>query len=279
MTRRARRLGRSSWHLARLAVLAVLVVAVLAPQVIARHPWPSTCELARSGEGPTLSNPFGRDLQGCDYLARTAYGTRTSLIVSVLGTTMAVVLGLGLGSIAGSMAGRADRFVVFVMDTLAAIPLVLGAAALLALERGRTLFSTVLVLGLLSSPIFTRVVRAAARETAERTFVLAARAMGASTAHVMRRHVAPAAFAAIVDYIPLHLTLLIGAEATLAFLGVGIAPGLGTWSTSWGLAIAEGLPYLEARPHLVLAPTAVLAVAAFTLASFGHHLLDPRQRA
>jgi oligopeptide transport system permease protein len=261
------------------SVLGVFfVVMAIFPALFARGADPRDCNLANSKATPSAEHWFGYDQQGCDYLAQVVYGARSSLIIGTLAVVVILVLGVFAGAIAGFYGGWMDSLLSRIADIFFAIPLILGAIVLLRsafTERGSTQVAIALaVFGWMTA---MRLVRSQVIAVKSSDYVAAARAMGASNRRILSRHILPNAVAPVLVYATITVGVLIAAEATLTFLGVGLQrPAI-----SWGLQIDNGQSLLRTAPHLVLFPSVALTLTVMAFIMLGDSLrdaLDPRQR-
>ena len=239
----------------------MLVLMALLPSAFASAD-PRDCRLARSLQPPSRSHPFGFDLQGCDYLAQTVHGTRTSLglaVLVILGTTL---IALVVGSLAGYVGGRTDAVLSRVTDVWSGIPLLLGGVVVLSGTDRRGVLQVAVVLVLFGWPPMVRVLRASVREVSALDHVVAARALGARPTRLLLRHVLPNAARPLVVFASAYAGVVVAAEATLTFAGVG----LGRPTESWGIQLQLAQERIGQAPHL-LVPGAfvVLTVASFVL--------------
>ena len=265
-----------------LAVLGLLAgAALLAPWLPLADP--AEVRFERSLEAPAwIQDPvLGTDLKGRDLLARTVYGARVSLFVGLLGTGLALLIGVPYGAIAGLRGGRTDRWMMRAADFLDALPLVVIVLFLLSLAQafreplaaagiGRMQLFFVAV-GLLFWLPTARVARAETLRLREAPFVQAARAHGASFAWILRHHVLahlrPTALAMLALTVPRVILL----EAFLSFLGLGVEPP----AVSWGALAADGIAALNplvATWWLLAAPAGALFLTLLCLQSLGSDL-------
>ena len=257
----------------------------IVPQVFARGVDPRACDLANSKAPPSAAHWFGYDVQGCDYLANVVYGARNSLIIGIVAVLVLLLLGVVLGAIAGYFGGVTDGVLSRVTDIFYALPLILGALVLLRVGpatnipiiNSRGPGAVALALALFGWMTAMRLVRAQVIAVKSQDYVAAARAMGASNSRILIRHILPNAVAPVLVFTTITIGVLIAAEATLTFLGVGLQrPAI-----SWGLQIAAGESSIRSAPHLVLFPSIVLTLTVMAFIMMGDALrdaLDPRQR-
>jgi oligopeptide transport system permease protein len=254
------------------------IVMAIFPALFARGADPRDCSLSNSKGTPSAEHWFGFDQQGCDYLAQVVYGARSSLIIGSLAVVVILVLGVFVGAIAGFYGGWMDGLLSRIADIFFAIPLILGAIVLLRsafTDRGST--QVAIALALFGWMTAMRLVRSQVIAVKSSDYVAAARAMGASSKRILVRHILPNAVAPVLVYATITVGVLIAAEATLTFLGVGLQrPAI-----SWGLQIDAGQSLLRTAPHLVLFPSIVLTLTVMAFIMLGDALrdaLDPRQR-
>ncbi|MHB8961095.1 MAG: ABC transporter permease [Candidatus Limnocylindrales bacterium] len=270
--RRRRRVRWDVWLPA--TVLLTFVVMALRPQVFTSQD-PRSCDLSRSLESPSGEHPFGFSVFGCDYLAESAYAARNSLtiaLVTVVGTTL---IALVLGSIAGYYGGWRDVVISRVTDVWTAVPLLLGGIVVLSALRVRGVWSVSLVLLLFGWPAMVRLQRASVQEAAAQEYVVAAKALGASPRRVLVRHVLPNAMRPLLAYATAYGGLVIGVEATLTFVGVGLQQP----TLSWGLLLFSAQNRLAQAPHLII-PAVFLVLVVSSLVLLGQGLRrasDPLQ--
>lgn len=215
---------------------------------------------------PSLEHPFGTDTLGRDVLCRVIYGSRISLAVGVLATAISTALGLVMGALAAYYGGVWDTIIMRLADIFLAFPYTLFVIAMLAVI-GPGIQNVFIAIGILGWPSIARVFRSAILTVKENDYVDAARAMGASDARIIARHIFPNSVAVIVVYATMNIGSAILTEAALSFLGMGVqAP-----NPSWGIMIQDGATYLATQPWLMIMPgLAILTtVLAFTLLGDG----------
>jgi peptide/nickel transport system permease protein len=266
-------LGRRRATLVGLALVAGVVVVGLLSPVLAGDPL--RIDVARRLTAPGSAHWFGTDDVGRDVWSRVVYGARLSLLVGAAVVALSFVLGLGCGLIAGYYR-RLDNVVMRVMDGLMAFPAIILAIALMA-SRGPSVLNVVVAIGVVYAPRVARIVRGSVLVIRETTYVEAARALGASDAVVIARHVLPNCLSPVIVQGSFVFAAAVLTEAALSFLGVGVPP----YVPSWGNILAEGRLYLQQAPWLVLYPGAAIMLTIFGLNLLGDGLrdaLDPRLR-
>jgi len=257
----------------------VFLLMAIVPQLFARGADPRACSLSNSNQKPSAEHWFGFDQQGCDYLANVVYGARNSLIIGMLAVAVVLVLGVVVGAVSGFYGGWVDSLLSRLTDIFYAIPFILGAIVVLRSGiLGRGVVAVAIALAAFGWMTAMRLVRSQVIAVKSSDYVAAARAMGASNSRILVRHILPNAVAPVLVYTTITIGVLIAAEATLTFLGVGLQrPAI-----SWGLQIENGQSLLRTAPHLVLFPSIVLTVTVMAFVMMGDALrdaLDPRQRA
>jgi peptide/nickel transport system permease protein len=214
------------------------------------------------GPGWRASYLLGADGQGRDLAARLLFGGRTSLVIAAAATALTLVLALPIGMLAGYAGGKTDAALSLLLDLLWAFPVYLLAISLSAvlISQSDSLLVPIAILGVIYVPYVARPLRSEVRGVAETEFVAAAVSLGATSAHVLRRHVLPSAASQLLLFAPVVMAFDLLTEAALSVLSVGVqAPG-----ASWGTLIADGQVLIYSRPLAAIAPG--LAVVATVLA-------------
>jgi oligopeptide transport system permease protein len=265
------------WIGALLGLLFVLMAIV--PQLFARGADPRACSLSNSLDPPSSEHWFGYNQQGCDYLANVVYGARNSLIIGMLAVLVILLLGVVVGAVTGFFGRATDAVLSRIADIFYAVPLILGALVVLRSGvLGRGVFAVAIALAAFGWMTAMRLVRSQVIAVRSSDYVASARAMGASNWRILVRHILPNAIAPVLVYATITIGVLIAAEATLTYLGVGLQrPDI-----SWGLQIDDGQSQLRTAPHVVFFPSLALTLTVMAFVMMGDALrdaLDPRQRA
>lgn len=261
-------------------LLSVLAVIAAIPGVIAGlfgQSDPRACDLLASNQPPEPGHPFGTDVQGCDVLANVLFGTRTSLLIGLATTAICLVIAIVLGTLAGYVGGWVDSLIARSADVVLGFPFLLGAIIVLNTAPDRTPLLLSLVLAFFSWPTFARLIRSSVKEVREREFVQASHALGFSQLRVVLTHVLPNSLAPTLAIAATMVGGVIGAEATLTFLGVGLVPP----SISWGVQLSTAQSYFQLAPNTVVFPSIFLTITVISLIMLGDTLrdaLDPRGR-
>ncbi len=271
-----RRLRRQPLAVAGALLLAVFVVGGLgAPWLAPSNP--AAIDLTHRLEGPSAAHWAGTDELGRDTLSRLLYGARVSLAVSVSVVAISLALGLAIGGLAGYWGGWIDTaLTTFAMNTFLALPGILLAIAFAAF-LGPGFSNLVLALAIGGWAGYARLVRAQVMAVREREYVDAARALGAGGLRIFFHHILPNILQPILVQAAIGMAGVILAEATLSFLGLGIAAP----APSWGSMLNDARLHLFDSPHLVLFPAAAIAGAVLGFNFLGDALrdqLDPRTR-
>jgi len=223
---------------------------------------------------PSAQHLLGTDQLGRDMLSRLIYGARFSLTVGLLAPAIAIVIGGGLGMLAGYFRSRFETLVVGGVDVLLAFPPLVLALAVTA-YLGQSITNLTLVLGVLGIPAFTRVARAVTLSLTEREFVVAARALGATHARILLRELLPNVLLPLMAFFLLGVAVTIVVESALSFLGLGVPPP----APSWGSMIGEGRESLDLAPWLAFLPALVMFATVLAFNVVGdtlRALTDPR---
>jgi peptide/nickel transport system permease protein len=252
-------------------ILAILVaLAILAPLFAGD---PLSMDPSRRLEAPSAALWFGTDSLGRDVFARTVFGARVSLLIGFAVALGAIVGGMVIGLLAGYNR-RLDGAIMRVMDGLMSIPSILLAIALVSLTHAGVGIVIVAIV-IPEIPRMVRLVRSVVLGTREQPYVEAARAGGARTAKILRRHILPSTVAPVIVQATYVCASAILTEAGLSFLGAGIPPEI----PSWGNMIASSRLYLGIAPWTIFAPGIALAVVVLAVNLLGdglRDLLDPR---
>jgi peptide/nickel transport system permease protein len=273
-----------------IAALVLLVAIVLLTVV---GPWavqatlgldPNRQTLTRRYQPPSLVNPFGTDDLGRDVLARTLIAGRVSFSIGLIIALVSLVVGVPVGLASGYYGGRFDDVSNAVIQTLANIPTMFLLILLAAMFRSAQLPFAVpwtvvlaIIIGLLGWMGTARLVRGMALSAREREYILAARALGASNARIIARHLLPNVFSIVTVIAGFDIAGGILAESGLSYLGLGVQPPTASWGNMLGSSLenVSRAPWLIAFPGLAIFLT---TLAIFLLADGLRDALDPRLR-
>jgi peptide/nickel transport system permease protein len=280
-----RRFRRHKLAMASAVILSLIVLAVLIGPQIWRIPI-NEIDFAAKLEGPSWNHPLGTDDLGQDVLARLLYGGRISLAVGFCAMLVAAVVGVLVGSIAGMSRGLIDAALMWLADlglSLPQLPLLLliiylfrdSLTKVLGTEGG-VFVMVVAVIGGLRWMQVSRLVRAQILSIREKEFMEAARALGASQARQVVRHILPNALGPVIVAGTIDVAAAIITESTLSFLGLGFPPDV----PSWGRMLFDAKDTIDIAPHWAIFSGAAIFLTVLTINFIGDGLrdaLDPRR--
>jgi glutathione transport system permease protein len=226
-------------------------------------------------DAPSLAHPFGTDAAGKDQFAQVLRGTQISLQIAVLVAFFSTIVGTVWGAIAGYFGGATDTILMRVSDLVLTLPL-LAVAAMLAHNFGGTWWLISLVIAGLYWAYVSRVARGVVLSLREKEFIEAAKALGASDARIIFRHLVPNALGSIIVNATVLVAIAILLETSLSYLGFGVRPP----DTSLGILVSEAQTALTTRPWLFYFPGLFIILIALTINFIGDGLrdaLDPQQ--
>ncbi len=294
----ARRFSKNWLAVAGLVVIGIfLVLATIGPH-IAPYDFLEQ-NIMKAFQGASAEHFLGTDDLGRDVFSRMLYGSRTAALVAFFTTIISLIIGVLVGTWAGIRGGRTDEFMMWISDLIQAMPSLLLVIlinttmrrpivnwfdALYEQTKNPFYLNTlwldyVLVfsaLALISWPGLARLIRGQVLSINEEDYVLAARALGASEAHIMLRHVIPNALGPLIVAVTAGMGGAVLLEASLSFLGIGIQPP----NASWGSMLEEGRRYWQIFPHLMLIPAVTIGIVQVAFVFLGDGLndaLDPRR--
>jgi len=253
----------------------MILTAIFAPVLAPYDPQETSVALQYAPPGSALI--LGGDHLGRDVLSRLIYGTRISLYVGLLSVGTGVTAGTLIGIFSAYVGGTVDLVVQRLVDALMGFPPIILALGLMA-ALGASMNNVVIALVVILLPGTTRVVRSQTLSIKERDYVLAARAISASPARIMLRHILPNVAATYIVLSTITLGFAIVVEAALSFLGVGIPPDVPTWG---GMLTLGASRYVNIAPWLAIFPGLAITLVVFAINMLGDALrdvLDPRLR-
>jgi len=268
-----RRLFKNKAAVAGAIVLLILIVlAAFAPWIA---PYPYAYQNLDLGASPPSSvHLLGTDVLGRDLLSRILYGARISLLVGFIATTVALIIGVSWGIIAGYAGGKIDSVMMRIVDILYGLPFIIFIILLMVIF-GRNLWLLFLAIGAVEWLTMARIVRAQVLSLKNQEFVLAAQAMGVSNFAMFKRHLLPNILGPVAVYATLTIPQVMLLESFLSFLGLGIQPPM----SSWGTLIKDGVESMEEYSWLLIYPGLTFTITLFALNFFGDGLrdaLDPK---
>ena len=251
-----------------LLVFVALITPFIAPYDYAYQ------DLALGASPPSPEHLLGTDTLGRDLLTRMMYGSRISLMVGFLATSVALVIGVIWGTIAGFSGGKTDAIMMRIVDTLYGIPFII-LIILLMVIFGRNLVLLFLAIGAVEWLTMARIVRSQVLNLSKQEFILSAEAMGVNKVSIIFRHLIPNAMGPVIVYATLTVPQIMLLESFLSFLGLGVQPPL----SSWGLLIRDGAVSMEEYWWLLIFPSLAFSLTLFSLNFIGDGLrdaIDPR---
>lgn len=248
-------------------ILLFIVTAIFAPLVAPYNP--NAQVLADRLQDPSAKHLLGTDEFGRDVLSRMIYGSRISLLVGLLPTTISMTIGTALGLIAGYKGGRTDYYIMRLADVLLAFPSLL-LAMLIAYTIGKGLLTIFIALSFVSWAGTARVVRSLTLSLREKEYVEAAVSIGVSKNKIILRHLLPNCIPTLIILFTMNVPGNILSESSLSFLGVGAQPP----STSWGLMVYRSKKYLSKTPIATLAPGVAVLILVMAFNFLGDALRD-----
>lgn len=271
-----RRFMRNRAAMVGLSVLILLyLVALLAP-ILASQPL-DFIDIPSRNLPPNWSHPLGTDSLGRDLLSRMIWGSRISLSVGFVAMGMAVTIGTVVGAVAGYYGGSwIDLLLMRIAEAIDLIPVFFLLITIVSVVRP-SIFNIMLVIGLTSWPSMAQIVRGQFLSLRQREFTEASKALGATDARLIFRHILPNAVAPIIVSVTLRIGGAILTESGLSFLGLGTPPP----QTSWGQLLAAGRQSLQHTPWLAMWPGLAILVTVLSFNFVGDGLrdaLDPKMK-
>jgi ABC-type dipeptide/oligopeptide/nickel transport system permease subunit len=258
-----------------LGIVGLLFVLAIGAPVIAPYPYDKP-NFGAAWLFPSWDHLMGTDGIGRDFFSRIVYGARTSLAVGLSAQAIALVIGVGLGLLAGMRGGRVDFVVMRLVDAVFAFPKMLIAVMLLTV-LGSGFGNVLIAIGISSWIPICRLTRAQLLSQRELDYVLSARALGATERQVAVAHLLPNIMSPIIVALTLGVPEAIFLEAALSFLGIGINPPV----PSWGQMVGESMSYIRYYWYLALFPTMMIGLTMLGFVLLGDGLrdaLDPRSK-
>ena len=258
--------NKTSW-IGLAVFLIVIALAIFAP-VLAPFD-PTDQNIMEKLRPPSLEHWLGTDSFGRDTLSRILYGARISLVIGIVSTLAAMVIGSAIGMLAGWHGGRLDTVTMQAMDVLLSFPsLIMGLMVVAML--GASMGNLMIAIALTAIAPFARIARAPTILVKERDYIEACRALGYSDLRIMTIHILPNIVAEILVMASLWLATAIRIEASLSFIGLGVRPPTATW----GGMIREGFENILDSYTLALVPSIAILVVIFALNLLGDGLRD-----
>jgi len=286
-----RRFRRHNMALVGVVVLVLLSLYAVFGSFFLTEAYANLTETGLRLQSPSAAHPYGTDTVGRDILARTIYGGQISLLIGLSAMLVELVIGVGVGALAGYYGKAIDSLLMRITEAWLNIPALFLLLIMAKTFGGRipdiqllgrsfsgSVVVIILIIGLTSWMYLARIVRAEFLSLKEQDFVLAARATGTSNLAIILQHILPNSVAPIVVAATLSVGNAILTESYISFLGLGVQPPTATWGNM--LQGAHG--YIEQAPWLWIFPGTLILLTVLSINFIGDGLrdaLDPRSRA
>ncbi|TKI67218.1 ABC transporter permease [Lysinibacillus mangiferihumi] len=256
-----------------IALIVIVLMAIFVPMFSQYH---YSDQLGTYNAPPSSKFWFGTDDLGRDVFVRVWAGARISLLIGIAAAVIDLIIGVLWGSISGLAGGRVDNIMMRIADVLTAVPYLLVVIVLLVvMEQG--IIPMIIALSITGWINMARIVRGEVLSIKNQEYVLAARTLGASTGHLILRHLVPNALGAILVTMTLTVPHAIFTESFLSYLGLGVpAP-----QASWGTMASEGNGAITNAPWRLIFPALFISLTIFAFNAVGDGLrdaLDPKLR-
>ena len=250
------------------------IAAIFAP-MLATHD-PLALDIPNRLSGPTLEHWAGTDQLGRDTFSRVLYGGRVALKVAAIGVSISLILGLGLGMLAGYGPRWLDNILLLLFDSIRSFPTIVLALAAVAL-LGPSLHLVLAIVIVTSIPSYARLARTSTMALKNTDFVLAEKSLGAGTVRTLIRHIMPNVIGPLLILAAMDVPVVVTIEAGLSFLGLGVQPPM----ASWGTVLNEGYLIIRLTPWPIVAGGIPLVLTTLGFTFLGEALrdiFDPRLR-
>lgn len=253
------------------AFIAFLVfVALFAPWLTTHDP--NKQVLMDQLQGPSSEHWLGTDTYGRDVFSRLVASTRVTLLAIAQGLALATGLGVPLGLLAGYTGGVVDGLLSRVSDAVMALPSLILAIAIVGI-LGPGLTNAMIALGIVLAPPQFRLARGAAQSVSSETYIEACRAMGCSSWRILWRHVLPNASSPLLVQVTFAAGVIVIAEASLSFLGLGVQSP----DSSWGTMLRDAFDNINKSPWFIVGPALMVGLTILSFSTFGDGLRDALQ--
>lgn len=269
-----RRYRKSPTAMIGLAIISVIILGAIFADIIVPYDYGIKQVIPDRLQGPSLKHLFGTDDLGRDLFSRVIHGSRSSLVLGILTTAVATLIGGFLGGICAYYGNRVDNIIMRLLDVNTSIPSTLLSLSIVA-ALGPGIRNLVIAITVSRVPTFARVIRSAVLNIVNQEYIEAAKAGGTRNLRIMLRHVYPNAMSPIIVQCTMSISQLILQAAGLSFLGMGMQPP----APEWGALLNSARDFMRTAPHLMLFPgiAIVLAALAFNLVGDGlRDAFDPR---
>ena len=251
-----------------LFVLAFIILgSIFAPFLVTHNPFEP--DMANRLQGPCWEHLFGTDALGRDMFSRILYGGRASMLLTLVSSLLALVVGVSIGVMSGFYGGKLDMLFTVLSNIFQGIP---GSCFMIAVAGilGPSIHSLVLALVLTSWAGFSRIVRAEVLQLLGEPFIEGLRCLGCSDWRIIVHHLLPNIANKLLVLVTIRLGRGILAIAGLSFLGLGVQPP----TPDWSVMINDALMYYRSAPHLIIIPGLFVFLLIYALNIIGEHLRD-----
>lgn len=263
-----RRLKKNKAAMFGLSIILILIFTAIFADFIAPYDYAEQ-NLKDTLQTPSSSHFFGTDEFGRDIFTRVVYGSRISLLVGILAVGIAMIIGGGLGAIAGFYGGKLDNIIMRCMDVLLAIPSILLAISIVA-ALGSGLVNLMIAVGISNIPRYARIMRASILSVRDQEYIEASKSVGANDFTIIIKHIIPNCLAPVIVQATLGVASAILSCAGLSFIGLGINPP----TPEWGSMLSRGRDYLRDYWHVTAFPGMAIMITIFALNLLGDGLRD-----
>lgn len=235
---------------------------------------PNTTNVLNKLKPPSANHWFGTDNYGRDIFTRIIHGMSLTLKVGFYSVALGGSIGVFLGIISGYYGGILDTIIMRIMDILLAFPGILLALAIISVLGG-SLTNVIIAVAVFSVPAFARIVRGSTLSVRKLEYIDAIKALGASDARIIFKHILPNVMSPIIVQVTLRIATAILTASGLAFLGLGAKPP----TPEWGAMLSAGRAFMKDTPHVVLFPGIMIVLVVLAFNIFGDGLrdaLDPK---
>ena len=257
-----------------IVVTAFFVVGITADWIAPYDP--IKLDIPAKLQGPTAAHWLGTDQVGRDVFSRLLVGTKVASYLAVTAVSISLTIGIFLGMIAAFTSRWVDWSMLLIFDTVRSFPTLMFALAVIALF-GPSVNTIIGIVVISTFPSYARLVRTQVLSLRNAEYIEAQRAMGASLPRILMRHIFPNVIGPVMIVASMDIPLVIGVEAGLSFLGLGVRPP----TPSWGTILNDGFSFIRNTPWIVVSaglPLILTTVAFTTLGEKLRDILDPKLR-
>lgn len=255
-------------------ILFFIITAIVGPFLTSKDP--TEVFILNKLQSPSAEHWFGTDNFGRDIFTRIIHGMGITLYVGFFSVAIGGIIGVLFGVVSGYYGGMVDTIIMRVMDVLLAFPGILLALAIVSVLGG-SLTNVIIAVGVFSVPAFARIVRGSTLSVRKLEYIDAVKALGASDARIIFKHILPNVMSPIIVQSTLRIATAVLTASGLSFLGLGAKPP----TPEWGAMLSDGRAYMAEAPHVVLFPGIMIVLVVLAFNIFGDGLrdaLDPKMK-